>query len=248
MGAKTNKASIVALDDDPVICKLLEKTVQAGGHAFYLAKDRFDVLDQVDSGSADLVLLDLGLPGDDGVDIARAIRSRSSLPLIMLTARDTVSDKVSGLDAGADDYLTKPVDPEELLARVRALLRRSVRSTGESADGPPSSVRFEGFHLDCQSRQLRNQAQGVCKLTNREHELLMCLLLGAGQARSRDVLCRQVNGRAWDPADRSLDVHVANLRKKLRRLGAPGDMIETIRNQGFRIHASPSWDLDYQPA
>jgi DNA-binding response OmpR family regulator len=179
----------------------------------------------------DLVILDLMLPGEDGLSICRRLRSRdASVPILMLTAKSDPVDRVVGLEVGADDYVTKPFDPRELLARVRALLRRA-RHQPE----PERSRRyaFEGLVIDLDTRSLATQSGEPIPVTSAEFELLACLVVRPRRVLTRDQLLDWTRGRDADPFDRTIDMTISRLRKKIET-AVPGlNLITTVRNNGY---------------
>jgi DNA-binding response OmpR family regulator len=181
----------------------------------------------------DLVLLDLMLPGEDGLSICRRLRASDSLPILMLTAKSDEIDRVVGLEMGADDYLTKPFGPRELLARVRALLRRA-----QAEPIRPASRRyaFDRFVLDLDARNFES-ADTPIALTSAEFDLLACFVQHPRRVLTRDQLLDWTHGRNADPYDRAIDMLVSRLRKKLDAAGASGDLIATVRNGGYLLKA-----------
>jgi len=177
------------------------------------------------NGSFELVVLDVMLPVVDGFEVLRQIRQRSGVPVIMLTARTAQSDRITGLDCGADDYLPKPFDPEELLARIRAVLRRS-----KGRDMPPATVSAGSLRLDARSRTAWRDEKQV-PLTSLEFDILAVLMRSAGRVVSRDEIAAILYQRPATPYERSLDVHISHLRQKIERSGGP--VIQTVRGQGY---------------
>lgn len=179
---------------------------------------------------ADLVLLDLGLPDLDGTEVCRSLRARSTVPIIIVSARDDEVDRVVGLELGADDYVSKPFGTRELVARIRAVLRRSGAATAPGDDDAP--LEAGGVRVDPRSRRVTVDGAEV-QLTPKEHDLLVHLLRDPGRVHRRGELIEAVWGGGWDGADRTVDVHIANLRRKL------GGVIETVRGVGYRIEERP---------
>ena len=223
---------ILLVDDEPLILKGLKYTLEQDGYETDTAVDGQEALDKFFSGVYDLVLLDVMLPGEDGLSLLRFLRRDARtrrVPVILVTARDAEMDKVKGLDCGADDYLTKPFGVMELLARVRALLRRTQEET-------PSAVMTLGdVTLDRESHRVTAGGQEIA-LTHMEFELLAFLMAHAGKAVTREVLLDDVWGIAYSGDTRTIDVHVRTLRQKL---GDSGRMIATIRNVGYRMDEHP---------
>ncbi len=237
---KTAPVTIAMLDHDSVISCVVQRALQAKGYLVEEATDSLQLRSLIREGKAQLVLLDCVIPNDDGLSILRSIRSESAIPVIILSSQASAADKVKGLDAGADDYLAKPFDIEELMARIRAQLRWGGIAARTSVLPSPNAVIFENIEMDLLEKKLCG-TDAIVSLTAREQTFLLALLYQAGMVLSREQLFRQVNGRQWSPSDRSLDVHLTNLRRKIKQAGAERNLIETVRSQGFRIHASPQW-------
>lgn len=217
-------------EDDTNIRELVLYTLQKSGLAARGFADGAALLQALRTETPDLLLLDVMLPGEDGISLLRRIRADArtrDLPVMLLTARDTEFDKVLGLDSGADDYLAKPFAMMELLARVKALLRRS----GRQADAVPPELSFAGLRLSPGARTVT--ADGVpVVLTKKEFDLLALLMEQPGRAFTRDALLEQVWGYDYEGGTRTVDVHVQTLRQKL---GDCGRHIETLRGVGYRL-------------
>jgi two-component system response regulator CpxR len=189
------------------------------------------------AGRFALLLLDVMLPGMDGFEVLRRLRSSSQLPVLLLTARGEDVDRIVGLEIGADDYLPKPFNPRELLARMRAILRRNAEPAHPADSASQSAVHhlaIDGIELDSGSRDARYQGQDL-GLTDVEFALLEALLLAPGQVIEREHLVEKVLGRRFNPFDRSLDMHVSRLRRKLDDAGGIGSRIKTIRSVGYQL-------------
>jgi DNA-binding response OmpR family regulator len=208
--------------------------------ACYLAGEGFDVAEAADGtrmwevldDATSLVLMDLNLPGEDGFALARAVRARSDMGIIMITGRGDLIDRVVGLELGADDYLAKPFELRELLARIRAVLRRSsARHAPAVAEG--QLIRFEGWELDVTRRLLTDPDGKEVALTSTEFAILHLLASPPGRTISRQQLYETVMSREWSPLDRSIDVHVGNLRKKLEVEGRHPRLIKTVHGIGY---------------
>jgi two-component system, OmpR family, response regulator len=223
-------ALIVLVEDDEDIRRLVRDLLVREGFAVDVA-DTSDALDQVLARKRpDLVILDLMLPGEDGLSICRKLRSRGSVPILMLTAKSDPVDRVVGLEVGADDYVTKPFDPRELLARVRALLRRSRNSIE-----PERSRRytFDGLIIDLDARSLATEAGEPVPLTSAEFELLACLVVRPRRVLSREQLLDWTRGRDADPFDRTIDMTISRLRKRIEGVVPGLNLITTVRNNGY---------------
>ncbi|MBC8048582.1 MAG: response regulator transcription factor [Chitinophagales bacterium] len=225
-----NDALILVIEDDEEIRRLIKDLLEREGFG----------VETVDTGEAatarlarnrpDLVILDLMLPGEDGLSICRRLRSGDNLPILMLTAKSDPIDRVVGLEMGADDYLTKPFNPRELLARVRAILRRS--KGGQEANGN-RRFGFEGFIIDLDARTLVGEAGEAIFLTSAEFDLLCCFILRPRRVLSRDQLLDWTRGRMADPLDRTIDMSISRLRKKIEVVSPGINLISTIRNNGY---------------
>jgi DNA-binding response OmpR family regulator len=221
---------ILIVDDDGELCDLLREYLGAAGFEIETVREAAVGLDRALSGEPHLVVLDVMLPQMDGFEVLRRIRARSSVPVLMLTARGADVDRIVGLEIGADDYLAKPFNPRELLARIHAILRRATPpSRGAS---PPGKLQVGDIEMDLGARQVRC-ATRVVELTGAEFLLLEQLLRAAGRVVEREELSRRVLGRRLSPFDRSLDMHVSNVRKKLGPGPGDGERIKTVRGLGY---------------
>jgi two-component system response regulator MprA len=216
----------LVVDDDPAVLSGLRRALALDGCAVNVASDGETALELVAADPPDLVVLDVLLPGLDGLTVCERIRARSAVPILMLTARDTVPDRVAGLDRGADDYLIKPFATDELLARARALLRRA-RGQIEGAKT------YADLMLDPLTREAF-RGHIPLKLTPREYELLEVFLRHPRQALSREQLCQQVWGYAFEGESNFIDVAVKELRRKLEADGQPR-LIQTVRGFGYAL-------------
>jgi two-component system response regulator CpxR len=216
------------IDDDVELCTLLEDYFQAEGFSFARAYSGDEGLDMLAEGQYDIVILDVMLPGRDGFEILKAIRSASLIPVIMLTAKGNHLDRVVGLEIGADDYICKPFDTRELSARVRAVLRRS----GLAETLSENVLRVEDLEMDIRSRSVKVD-QRTIPLTNVEFRLLEALLSCAGKRISSEQLSIDVLGHPLSPFDRSLSVHISKLRQKLGLYPCGSERIKTLRGEGF---------------
>ena len=218
---------VLIIEDDPAIARFLERGLAAHGHQSISADNGQDGVIVAADESVDFVLLDIMLPGMDGQEVLRRIRARRpGLPILMLTARSEVRDKVSALDGGADDYLTKPFDLEELLARMRALVRR--------ADQPQASrIELGDLKMDLRSHRVW-RGEKLVDLSSREFALLEYFARHKGQVLSRQQILSAVWDYAFDPGSNVVDVYVSYLRNKLDRRGEPS-LIATVRGAGYRF-------------
>ena len=226
---------ILVVDDDPEIRKLLARYIESQGFRVLLAANCRELHDKLASNAVDLVVLDVMLPDGSGLEVCRDLRAqRSNVPIILLTALKEDVDRIIGLEIGADDYLGKPFNPRELIARVRAVLRRRAAAVPEP--GTSKVYRFEGFTADPQIRQVTDPAGGEVDLTGAEFDLLKTFLDRPGRVLSRDHLLDLTRGREGDGLDRSIDVLVSRLRRKLAEGGAP-PLFKTVRNGGYQLAA-----------
>ena len=224
--------TILVVDDDAEIRRLVGDFLAREGFAVELAEDGRAMDSALSRIQPDLILLDLMLPGEDGLSICRRLRSGSDTPILMLTAKGDETDRVVGLEIGADDYVVKPFGPRELLARIRALLRRA------SSRAMPAATRrfaFDRFIADLDARQLIHEDGEPIALTSAEFELLTCFVLRPRRVLSRDQILDWTHGRNADPFDRTVDILVSRLRKKLDGLGSGTNLINTIRNGGYLL-------------
>jgi len=236
----TESGYVLVVEDHPTTMQQVCDTLAQGGFSAHVALDREDVLRHVEGGQCRAIILDLGLPHDDGVRIAKAIREWSGIPILMLTGRVRIHDRITGLEAGADDYVTKPFDPGELLARLKAVLRRSAKPAAENA--PVVAAAIGATRLDVPGRVLSGP-NGTATLTVREANLLLALCTTSGLL-SRPAAYREVFRRNWDPSDRSLDVHVANVRRKLEAVSGEGELITAVRGEGYKLQRSVQLERD----
>ncbi len=220
---------VLVVDDDASIAAALRRALLYEGYAVTVAADGDTALQRAQVDAPDLVILDLMLPGIDGVEVCRRIRADDDVPVLMLTARDATADRVLGLDSGADDYLVKPFAYEELLARVRALLRRKPARSSRS-------LRFADVQMDPGTREVR-RGDRLIELTPREFDLLQFFLRNPRQVLTRDRILDIVWGYGFGAASNSVDVYVGYLRAKLERDGLPR-LLHTVRGVGYSLRES----------
>lgn len=224
-GEKQKPLSLLFVDDDAELCGMMREFFAQAGHRLDCASNGRDGLSAALNGVYDLVILDGMLPILDGLEVLKQLRRRKAVPVIMLTARVQQQDRIVGLNSGADDYLPKPFDPDELLARIRAVLRRT-----ESAVGPkPEALIVGNLRLDPVTRELWSGGAPV-ELTAMEFDLLEMLMRASGRVVSRDEITAALFEREATPYDRFLDVHISHLRKKLE---GGSRLIRTIRGVGY---------------
>lgn len=217
---------VLIVDDDVELCRLLGERLSSEGFALEAVHDGARGLERVLSEQHALIILDLMLPGMGGLDVLRRVRKQSSVPVLILTARGEDVDRILGLEIGADDYLPKPFNPRELIARIRAILRRTSRT---AATG--NSVTVGDLQLDPAAREVRMDGLPI-DLTSVEFALLETLLRDAGHVVTREQLTETVLGRKLGPFDRVIDVHISNLRKKLNRAHGE-ERIKAVRGSGY---------------
>jgi two-component system OmpR family response regulator len=237
MDTSVTAPRILIVDDDADIRSLLADYLGAQGWQISTAPDGSSMQQVLDTAPIDLIVLDLTLPGSDGLTLCRDLRSRSAIPVIMLTARSAPLDRILGLEMGADDYLCKPFEPRELLVRIRNVLRRSQGAVTETAM-TATKWHFADWTLDETTRQLQNSAGLVVVLSGGEYRLLKALLERPNRALSRDQLLTLTQGRETDPLDRSIDLHISRLRQKLGDDARSPKLIKTLRNEGYLLVAS----------
>jgi two-component system OmpR family response regulator len=219
------KGTILAVEDEQAIADLVRAYLRRDGFEVVWARSGEQALEELSRHPVRLVVLDLGLPGIDGFEVCRRLRSRTGVPILILSARDDEVDRVAGLEAGADDYVTKPFSPRELVARVKAILRRA-----SAAGALGDSLSAGDVELDRASRTVTVGGEPVA-LTAREFDLLAALLAHPGVVLSRDRLLELVWGGEFAGGTRTVDVHVAQLRAKL---GRP-DLVQTVRGAGYKV-------------
>jgi len=237
---------ILVVDDEPQIRRALRTSLQAHGYEVDAVGTGAEALVAAAETSPELVFLDLGLPDLDGTEVIRRLRSFSEVPVIVLSVRDRQADKVAALDVGADDYVTKPFEARELVARIGAVLRRTsgsaagpgevaVQTAARPASGPggPDIERFFDLEIDRAAREVRRGTEAL-PLTRAEFDLLATLAAHAGVAMTREQLGEHVFGEAFDAFDRTIDSHVKNLRHKLGGRPDGGAYVDTVRGIGYR--------------
>jgi two-component system alkaline phosphatase synthesis response regulator PhoP len=221
--------TVLVVDDEPQLVKVLRGYLEQSGFRVVTAADGPGALAQFRHERPDLVLLDLNLPGLDGIDVARRLRSQSNVPLIMVTARVEETDRLIGLELGADDYVTKPFSPREVVARVRAVLRRA-----ETAPAAPQVIRAADLVIDL-TRHSLTRANEPIELTPTEFSLLATLAREPGRVFSRLQLLEAAQGDAFEGYERTVDAHIKNLRSKLERNPRRPVYIETVFGVGYRF-------------
>lgn len=229
---------ILVVDDDREIRRLLGDYLARNGYRVSTAADGAEMRRTLSHSAPDLVVLDIMLPGTDGLELCRELRSQDATPVIMLTARDEDTDRVVGLEMGADDYLAKPFNPRELLARIKSVLRRTrALPPNMRKNRQPARFNFAGWSLDTANHELTAPDGVLVSLSGAEYRLLLTFLEHAGSVLNRDQLLDLTRGREASPFDRSIDVQVSRLRQKLRDDAREPRIIRTLRSEGYVLAA-----------
>jgi two-component system OmpR family response regulator len=223
---------ILIVEDDPAIGALVARYLREDDCLVSLVTNGRDMDRQLAASSVDLILLDLMLPGEDGLSLCRRLRDASTIPILLLTAKSEEVDRILGLEMGADDYITKPFNPRELLARIKAVLRRSMRD-GATPQKPVRAMTFAGWRLDIALRRLLDPDGVRVSLTSAEFDLLRAFCERPGRILSRDQLLAITQNRAAGPHERSIDVLVSRLRRKTERDPRDPELIKTVRPVGY---------------
>jgi two-component system OmpR family response regulator len=224
---------ILVVDDQREICDLVQEYLVSEGYRVSTAHDGAEMRRVMTQGPVDLIILDLMLPGEDGLTLARSLREESNVGIIILTGRGEIVDRIIGLEMGADDYLPKPFHLRELLARVKSVLRRASSRTAERQAASRSRARFAGWELDLSSRELFSPLGEEVRLTTGEFDLLSAFVNNANQVLTRDRLLDLARNREAGPFDRTIDVQVGRLRRKLEDDPQKPTMIKTVRGSGY---------------
>jgi two-component system OmpR family response regulator len=233
MSDMVDTSRILVVDDAPDIQKLVSLTLAHDGFEVEAVGDGKAMHKAMQGRSYDLVVLDLVLPGEDGLTLCRKLRAKSSIPIVMLTGRGDDTDRIVGLELGADDYVVKPFNPRELLARVRAVLRRSGELAAREAEGKGDVLFFEGWSLNLVRRMLHSPEGKEIELTAAEFELLTVFAKRPKRVLTRDQLLDFTKGRHATPFDRTIDVQLSRLRRKLEIDPRNPDLIKTVRGVGY---------------
>lgn len=229
---------IMVVDDDREIRELLARFLEKHRIRVTAVRDAREARRAWTNGHYQLVVLDLMLPGEPGLDFARWLRTQSDVPLVMLTAMGEETDRIIGLELGADDYVPKPFNPRELLARIRAVLRRTGDSAGPRVDSTARALQFAGWTLEPARRRLLNPENVEVALTGGEYDLLVALVERANRVLTRDMLLDLLRGRQAGPFDRAIDVAISRLRRKLEDDGRNAQLIKTVRGGGYVLAAT----------
>ena len=234
LAGMTDNGHILIVDDQREICDLVQDYLSGEGYRVSTAQDGAEMRRVMAQSPVDLVILDLMLPGEDGLTLARSLRQESNVGIIILTGRGEIVDRIIGLEMGADDYLPKPFHLRELLARVKSVLRRASSRNIERPTAPArSKARFAGWNLDLSSRELYSPSGKEVRLTTGEFDLLAAFVNNANQVLTRDRLLDLARNREAGPFDRTIDVQVGRLRRKLEDDPQRPMMIKTVRGTGY---------------
>jgi two-component system phosphate regulon response regulator OmpR len=237
------KQRVLVVDDEAAIREMLAEYLDSHGFEVMAADSGKAMRELLAKNMPDVVLLDVNLPGEDGLTLARYIRERFDLPIIMVTAADEVVDRVVGLEVGADDYLTKPFDPRELRARIKTVLRRYQRPGAAAevpvADKATQRVAFGRCTLDLDTRQLLDADNREIPLTSMEFDLLKVFAERPNRVLTRDQILNITRNRDWDPFDRSIDIRIARLRKKIEADPDKPATLKTVRGSGYMFVPNP---------
>lgn len=242
MKAMSATEHILIVDDDREIRTLLGDYLQKNGYRVTAVADGRGMQALLDAETVSLIVLDLMLPGEDGLVLCRNIRAKSDIPVMMLTAKGDDMDRIVGLEMGADDYLAKPFNPRELLARIKSILRRAKTLPGTLKPEEASVVRFSGWRLDTLSRQLTSPDGVAVPLSGAEYRLLRVFVDHANRVLNRDQLMDFCRGRELFPFDRSIDVQVSRLRQRLGDDAKEPLLIKTIRGEGYMLAAKVEFE------
>lgn len=226
---------VLVVDDDAEVRQLLQDYLGAHGYRVQGCADSAALRQALQLELPDLVLLDVGLPGEDGLSLARFLREHHDLAVIMISGAGTPLDRIIGLEVGADDYLAKPFDPRELLARVKTVMRRYRREDREETAQEQDGIRLGRFVLDLQRRQLLDEHAAEVELTAMEFDLLQAFAQRPDRPLSRDQLLNLTQNRDWNPFDRSIDIRIARLRRKLEDDPEKPQIIRTVRGVGYML-------------
>jgi len=230
-----DQPTVLVCDDETDLREMLQEYLQKRGYQVRLAGDAEGLRAEIGEAAPDLVILDINMPGEDGLSALRRLRTESDIPVVMLTAAGETIDKIVGLEMGADDYLAKPVDLRELEARIKAVLRRragpEVAASESSAAGP--SVQFGEFRLDLEAAKLSDADGEEVPLTAMEFRLLKLFAENKARVLNRDQILEQAHDRSWDPYDRSIDIRISRLRRKIEKNPQKPTIIRTVRGIGY---------------
>lgn len=234
-----DKITILFVDDDKRLCRLVKRYLEYQGYEMVCAHDAEHAHLVLQDESVALVLLDIMLPDKDGLTLAQEIRNLSSVPIIFLTAKADIDDKVNGLELGADDYITKPFEEKELIARIHSVLRRTYTAATQQVN--KTQAYFSGWCLNLLNQTLSSPEDEYIELTSTEYQLLSNLVSRSNTTIKREEILNILSDRTWSPYDRSVDMAISKLRKKIEKNPRRPELIKTIRNKGYRLTADVSF-------
>jgi two-component system torCAD operon response regulator TorR len=224
-------ASLLIIEDEPITRSQLTSHFEKEGFVVIACENAEGVIQKIEDNTVDLCLIDINLPGKDGLTLTRELRASSDVGIILVTGKDDPIDRIVGLESGADDYVTKPFDPRELLSRVKNLLWRVQAQVKQKEKGVKR--RFEGWSLDLNKRELSTPSGELQALSAGEFHLLLALIENAGEVMTRDQLMNRIRNREWFPDDRYIDVLVGQVRRKFRKYDPDTTFISTIHGTGY---------------
>jgi two-component system OmpR family response regulator len=230
--------NILVVDDEPEVCNLVARCLQPGGYEVEVAYCGAEMQQRISDKLYDLIVLDLNLQGEDGLMYLRNLRQEMDIPVIILTARGEPVDRIVGLELGADDYLPKPFEPRELLARVRTVLRRVKPESETITLSNKRQLRFAGWILDLHTRQLKTEAGQPVELTTAQYDVLVTLATHPNRVLTRDQILDFARDREGTPFDRSIDVHIGHLRQKIEHDRRHPEIIKTVHGAGYMFAAT----------
>jgi len=237
-------AHILVVDDDREIRDLLSRFLTKYGYRVSVAANGREMAQILSQWSIDLVVLDIMMPGEDGLSLCRGLRAKSSVAIIMLTMMNEETDRIVGLEMGADDYLTKPFNPRELMARMKAVLRRTKGLPAANGNSRSDILHFGSFRLDIGRRQLISEDELLIDLSSGEFDLLLALAEHSQQLLTRDQLLDFTSGRAEAPFDRSIDMQISRLRRKIETGRSGPELIKTVRGAGYMLSVAATRKIE----
>ncbi|WP_275099966.1 response regulator [Sedimenticola hydrogenitrophicus] len=229
--------NVLVVDDEPEVCNLVARCLQPGGYEVETAYCGAEMQQRISDKLYDLIVLDLNLQGEDGLMYLRNLRQEMDIPVIILTARGEPVDRIVGLELGADDYLPKPFEPRELLARVRTVLRRVKPESENVTLSNKRQLHFAGWILDLHTRQLKTEAGQPVELTTAQYDVLVTLATHPNRVLTRDQILDFARDREGTPFDRSIDVHIGHLRQKIEHDRRHPEIIKTVHGAGYMFAA-----------
>ena len=231
-----NPVNILFVDDDVRICRLVQRYVEANGFQITCAHNTKDALKILEKHTVDIILLDIMLPDTDGFTLAQEIKKSLTTPIIFLSAKADIDDKVNGLEIGADDYITKPFEAKELIARINTVVRRIQTSPATNVNN--KLAKFAGWSLNFIKQTLSSPDGNDVVITSTEYILLSKLINQSNHTIMREEILSVLSGREWSPLDRSADMAISKLRKKIEKNPRRPEIIKTIRNKGYQLTAA----------